>query len=245
MNARGFLNAEGPPAGDNVPMESDLRIVSYNLREHLAIGELTALVTAHEMDVLCLQECDSTDIPDSIEGLTLAASTKTNRLGLALYYREDRFELLGTSLFALMKSMHDRVMAPAHERLLAARLRDRRTGQELIVADFHAAPLTATNALRRKQIGLAHEKLRELAGGVPTVMVGDFNYPWFRKGLQKHLLKTGYQLSITEEPTYARSGFSGHFDFATTMGMRIASVLSLPQGKSDHRPILLLASVAA
>lgn len=231
--------------GDNVVMESDLRIVSYNLREHLAIGELHELVTAHTMDVLCLQECDSTDIPDEINGLTLAASTKTNRLGLALYYRKDRFELLGTSLFALMKSMHDRVMAPAHERLLAARLRDRATGHEIIVADFHAAPLTATNALRRKQIGLAHEKLSELAGGVPTVMVGDFNYPWFRKGLRKHLLKTGYELSITDEPTYARPGFSGHFDFATTMGMTIGSVLSLPQGKSDHRPILLLASVAA
>lgn len=226
-------------------MESDLRIVSYNLREHLAIGELDDLVEAHAMDVLCLQECDSADIPDQIKGLTLAASTKTNRLGLALYYSEERFELLGTSLFSLMKSMHDRVMAPAHERLLAARLRDRTTGQELIVADFHAAPLTASNGLRRKQIGLAHEKLHELAGGVPTVMVGDFNYPWFRQGLRKHLLKTGYELSITEEPTYARSGFRGHFDFATTMGMQIASVLSLPQGKSDHRPILLLASVAA
>jgi endonuclease/exonuclease/phosphatase family metal-dependent hydrolase len=229
----------------NVHMESPLRIVSYNLREHLAIGELTELVNAHSMDVLCLQECDSTDIPNEILGLTLAASTKTNRLGLALYYRADRFELMSTSLYALMKSMHDRVMAPAHERLLAARLKDRESGQEIVIADFHAAPLTATNSLRRKQIGLAHEKLHELAGGVPTVMVGDFNYPWFRQGLRRHLLKTGYELSITDEPTYARSGFSGHFDFATTMGMKIASVLSLPQGKSDHRPILLLASVAA
>ncbi|RKR72958.1 endonuclease/exonuclease/phosphatase family protein [Frondihabitans australicus] len=225
-------------------MDSDLRIVSYNLREHLAIGELSDLVDTHAMDVLCLQECDSTDIPDEILGLRLAASTKTNRLGLALYYRTDRFELLGTSLYALMKSMHDRVMQPAHERLLAARLRDLATGHELIVADFHAAPLTATNSLRRKQIGLAHQKLSELANGVPTVMVGDFNYPWFRQGLRRHLLKSGYELSITEEPTYSRTGFSGHFDFATTMGMSIGSVLSLPQGKSDHRPILLLASVA-
>ncbi|AMM22562.1 hypothetical protein AX769_19765 [Frondihabitans sp. PAMC 28766] len=222
-----------------------MRIVSYNLREHLAIGELTELVDTHAMDVLCLQECDSTDIPNEILGLTLAASTKTNRLGLALYYRPERFELLGTSLYALMKSMHDRVMQPAHERLLAARLRDRTTGQEIVIADFHAAPLTASNALRRKQIGLAHEKLSDLANGVPTVMVGDFNYPWFRQGLRRYLQKTGYELSITEEPTYARPGFSGHFDFATTMGMTIASVLSLPQGKSDHRPILLLASVAA
>jgi endonuclease/exonuclease/phosphatase family metal-dependent hydrolase len=225
-------------------MESDLRIVSYNLREHLAIGELTELVDTHAMDVLCLQECDSTDIPDEILGLTLAASTQTNRLGLALYYRPERFELLGTNLYSLMKSMHDRVMSPAHERLLAARLRDLTNGREIVVADFHAAPLTASNGLRRKQIGLAHEKLKELADGVPTVMVGDFNYPWFRQGLRRHLLKTGYELSITEEVTYSRPGFSGHFDFATTMGMKIASVLSLPQGKSDHRPILLLASVA-
>ena len=227
-------------------MEHDLRIVSYNLREHLAVNELLDLVDAHEIDVLCLQECDSTDIPETIRGLRLAESTKTNRLGLALYYREDRFDLVETKLFSLMKSMHDRVMAPAHERLLTARLNDRQNGREIVVSSFHAAPLTASNSLRRKQIASAHEKIHELAPGVPSVMVGDFNYPWFTASLKKRLQKSGYELSITEEPTYLRyKYFHGHFDFVTSINMQIGSLLSLPQGKSDHRPILLLATVGA
>ena len=144
------------------------------------------------MDVLCLQECDSTDIPDEINGLTLAASTKTNRLGLALYYRER----------PLRAARHQPLRAdevdarPRHgpgPRAAAGRAAARPAHRPGARSWPTSTPLRSPRRtrLRRKQIGLAHEKLSELAGGVPTVMVGDFNYPWFRQGLRKHLLKTG------------------------------------------------------
>ena len=89
----------------------------------------------------------------------LADSTKGNRLGLAIYYRTDRFTALETRTFALKKSMHDRVMAPAHERLIGTRMVDNETDHELVIGSFHAAPLTASNSLRRKQIHAAHAEL--------------------------------------------------------------------------------------
>ena len=36
-------------------------------------------------------------------------------------------------------------------------LRDRDNGEDILVGSFHAAPLTALNSLRRKQIAAAHD----------------------------------------------------------------------------------------
>ena len=221
-----------------------MRIISYNLREHAARGELAALADSHDVDVLCLQECDSTDMPERLGHMVLVEQTRTNRLGLAMYCREERFAVHRTQVFRLRKSLHDRVMAPAHERLIAAHLTDSTTGQDVLVGDFHAAPLTASNSLRRKQISAAHEGMRTLAPGVPAVMVGDFNYPWFVRGLERKLQATGYQLTRTHTPTYIRyKYFSGYFDFVTSTGFRIEDIEVLPKGESDHLPIRLEARV--
>jgi endonuclease/exonuclease/phosphatase (EEP) superfamily protein YafD len=223
-----------------------LRVVSYNLREHTAIGELAALVEASDADVLCVQECDSNDLTTEVGGLTLAASTQTNRLGLAIYKRDDRFDVRDFSVHSLQKSMHDRVLAPAHERLIAMHLHDRVADAEVIVASFHASPLTATNSLRRKQIEAAHQFVRELSAEAPAIMVGDFNYPWFQTNLRKKIEEHGFALSLSDQPTYLRyRRFTGHFDFATSVGLHIAGVETLPAGVSDHRPILVTAEYMA
>lgn len=216
------------------------------MREHTASRELQGIAEQYDADVLCLQECDSSDMPERIGHLRLIDQTKANRLGLAMYCRADRFTVHRTKVFALRKSLHDRVMAPAHERLLAAHLTDLETEQGVLVGDFHAAPLTASNSLRRKQIAAAHEGMRTLADDVPAVMVGDFNYPWFVRGLERHLSTAGYQLTRTNAPTYVRYRyFSGYFDFVTSTGFEIDDIDVLPQGASDHLPISLVARIAA
>jgi endonuclease/exonuclease/phosphatase (EEP) superfamily protein YafD len=195
---------------------------------------------------MCLQECDTEDLQPRLGHLKLADSTRANRLGLAIYIREDLYDIKATQVFAVKRSMHDRVLSPAHERLLAAHLRDRETGEETLVGSFHAAPLTASNSLRRKQIAAAHEGMRSLAEGLPAVMVGDFNYPWFINGLERRLRDTGYELIRTTEPTYARyKVFTGYFDFVTSNGFTIGKVDVLPKGASDHRAISLAAEVRA
>src|SRR3954468_14518160 len=168
----------------------DLKIVSYNLRKHAAGHELADIAATHDVDVLCLQECDADALPERLHHLILADATKTNRLGLAIYVREARFDIVETKVFAVHKSVHDRVLAPAHERLLAAHLHDRETDEDVLVGSFHAAPLTASNSLRRKQISAAHVGMRSPADDIPAVMVGDFNYPWFIRGLERRLTTT-------------------------------------------------------
>lgn len=220
-----------------------LKLISYNLRKHRAAGELTTLVERHGVDVLCLQECDTTDIPRSISGLRLADATQRNRLGLAVYYRENTYRAVEIRSLSLKKSLHDRVLKPAEERMLGVRLHDIDHGHDFIVASFHAAPLTALNSLRRHQIRTALDELTTLGEGLPALMVGDYNYPVFKENLGQKVREQGYELNLSDSRTYTRYRFfRGHYDFATSVGFTIDKVKTLPQGLSDHLPILVTAN---
>ncbi|NKX54489.1 endonuclease/exonuclease/phosphatase family protein [Arthrobacter mobilis] len=219
-----------------------MRAISYNLRKHSASAELVDLTERYGVDVLCLQEADTGKLPHTLGHLELADSTKGNRLGLAIYYHDERFAAKETKAFELKKSMHDYVLAPAHERLIGVRLVDHESKHEIAVGSFHAAPLTASNSLRRNQIRAGHEALLSLGGENMTLMMGDFNYPFFTRSLMRHLKETGYELTLSNRRTYSRYKlFKGHFDFATSLGLDIQSVETLPQGESDHLPILVTA----
>ncbi len=220
-----------------------IRVISYNLRKNRAITELVELAKTPDLDALCLQECIASELPAEIGNLHLADSTKRNRLGLAVYYRKDRYEQIASQSFELKKSLHDLIFSPTPERLVGAKLIDRQTKHELVLASFHAAPLTALNSLRRKQITAAHELLQTLGSGAPILMIGDYNYPLFQDGLSEKVAKTGYDLTLSDRRTYtAYKFFRGHFDFVTSQGFTIDGVETLPRGSSDHIPILVTAS---
>ncbi|WBU38968.1 endonuclease/exonuclease/phosphatase family protein [Homoserinibacter sp. YIM 151385] len=220
-------------------------IGSYNLWNNQAAHELESLVAEHSIDMLCLQEADTTKLPAVIGDLHRGASTERNRLGLAVYYREPAFDSLDTAVWSLPKSIHDYVMSPGDERLLAIRVLDRETEEEVVVASFHAAPLSTVNSVRRRQIKAAHTFLAEWAPGVPMIMVGDYNYPLFRGGLLKHMDASGHEVRFSDSHTYKRYRYiKGHFDFVTSMSMMIESVATLPKGASDHHPVLVHARPA-
>lgn len=222
-----------------------MKVISYNLQKHRAAGELAALVDTHEVDVLCLQEADTTDIPDRIGGLVLASATTRNRLGLAVYFRENTYVASDVRSLSLKKSLHDRVLRPAEERLLGVLLRDIDHNTDVIVASFHAAPLTALNSLRRVQIRAALAELSTLAAGAPILMVGDYNYPVFKENLGQVVRDAGYELTLSDARTYTRyKFFRGHYDFATSVGLHISDIRTLPQGRSDHLPILVTAQAS-
>lgn len=217
-----------------------MKVISYNLNKHKAAGELELLVDTVSADILCLQEADTQSLPAEVAGLRLAEATARNRLGLAVYYRQNTFTALEVRAMALKKSMHDRVLKPAEERMLAVRLRDIDHGREFIVASFHAAPLTALNSLRRKQISAALDELASLGENLPILMVGDYNYPVFKENLGQKVRDAGYEMTLSDARTYTRyKFFRGHYDFATSVGFDIDAITTLPQGLSDHLPIVI------
>lgn len=235
-----------PARTESETVQTDLRIGSYNLWKNNASHELEDLVSAHALDVLCLQEADSAKLPEAIGPLHRSAVTERNRLGLAIYHRADEFSVTDSSTFTLPKSFHDHLMSPGEDRLLAVKLHDTRDDSELVIASFHAAPLTTVNSARRRQIKLAHGFLAGWAPELPMIMVGDYNYPWFRQGLARRMVSTGHEITFSDSHTYRRYRYiRGHFDFVTSLKVTIDSVASLPKGASDHMPILVRASVTA
>lgn len=217
-----------------------MRILSYNLRKHAAADELDERAERWDPDVICLQEADVESLPTRVEGLRLAAATDRNRLGLALYYRESSYRFVDSVSMGLKKSLHDILFRPAHERLLGVQLFDIDASREITFASFHAAPLTALNSLRRTQIRSALQALERLGPGTPTFMVGDYNYPVFKERLGDQIREHGYDMTLSDTRTYTRYRFfKGHYDFVTSRGLSIGNVETLPQGSSDHLPILV------
>lgn len=221
-----------------------MKVISYNLRKNRAATEIAALAEDHETDVLCLQEAEAIALPARVGHLELVHATERNRLGLAVYVRSERFQPRVARTFELKKSLHDRILSPAHERLLGVRLLDREAERDFVVASFHAAPLTSLNAHRRHQIRAALGQLHGLGPGLPALMVGDYNYPVFKGRLDSEMRDSGYELNLSDKRTYTRYRmFRGHFDFATSSGIDVHSVRTLARGLSDHLPILVEAKL--
>lgn len=225
-------------------IQNRLNIISYNLKYHRASAELAGLVEKYEADVLCIQECYSEQLPPESGRLVLAEKTRYNRLGLAIYYNPRRFDVVQANSYPLKKSMYDRFFAPAEERLLVTKLMDNASGQEILVGSFHATHIIASNHVRRHQIRTAHDKLSELSGKCPAIMVGDYNYPLFKKGLKVFIESHGYELSLSDKPTYYLTKMiRTHLDLATSVNTQIERVMTLPKGLSDHAPILVQAVI--
>ena len=221
--------------------QNKIQIISYNLKYHRANTELEELVKTYDADILCIQECHAHKLPESIGDLVLGDKTPNYRLNIAIYYRKGRFFITDSSSHVLKKAILEWIFMPQMERLLITKIYDRFSGKEISVGAFHATSHVATNHIRRQQIRAAHQLLEENSEGSPTVMVGDYNYLLFKRGLKMCIEKSGYEMSLSDRPTYYFNKYLGvRYDLATSMNAHIERVLALPKSRlSDHAPILV------
>lgn len=224
---------------------SSIKIISYNLKYHRASKELEKLVSTYDPDILCIQECHARKLPDHIGDLVLGDTTPNWRLNIATYYRKDRFLYSDSSSHELKEAVLEKMFMPRMERLLVTKVFDRQSGQEVSIGSFHATSHVATNYLRRKQVRAAHNSLKEISQGGPAIMVGDYNYILFKNRLRMCLEKSGYEMSLSDRPTYYFNKYLRvRLDMAAALNTEIEKVLALPKSKlSDHAPILVHVTV--
>jgi endonuclease/exonuclease/phosphatase (EEP) superfamily protein YafD len=226
----------------------EVTLISYNLWQARGQRELPELVRQHEPDLLCLQEASGSRLPARIGPLRLAVISATNPFRVAVYVREERFEIVNASSYRLFRSLHDRLLGYTGERLAAARLHDRYADRDLVVGSLHATPLTDPNFSRLRQISDAHHYLRSLGRDLPVVMAGDFNFPVLTSSLRLMAATQGFRLAKSATGTYqhhTRKYWRGSFDFATTFRLKVDEIVTLPQRVSDHKPIRLSFHYAA
>jgi endonuclease/exonuclease/phosphatase (EEP) superfamily protein YafD len=62
----------------------------------------------------------------------------------------------------------------------------------------------------------------------------------FKERLGDQIREHGYDMTLSDARTYTRYRFfKGHYDFVTSRGLSVGDVRTLPQGTSDHLPILI------
>ena len=84
---------------------------------------------------------------------------------------------------------------------------------------------------------------RLIIDGITDILTNLPNRALFKDRLDRHVRDAGYDLTISDRRTYDRSKvLRGHYDFATSAGLRIESVRTLDRGCSDHLPILVKAA---
>lgn len=219
--------------------ERGLKILSYNLRIHEAYPELAQLAETHEPDLICLQECYPERLEPTIGRLVLAGKTSTQKYGLAIYYRPERFKQLEIRSYPVARSFSEWIQGNERDRLLVAELYDRYHERNFYVASFHAIHLVASNWERRRQVRQALRILRTQCRDAPAVMAGDYNYPWFKWGLRRTVRRAGFEFVMSDKPTLKNRYFTGHFDLASTFNAHQTRVSTLQMGRSDHAPIIV------
>ncbi len=206
------------------------------------MGYEEAFILAHkyQLDIVCLQECYRGLLPKTEGDFSLADKTMHGFMGLAIYYRTTRFRVLSTARTTMRSSLFEKLNSQENERIVIAKLYDKQQKKELFIASFHAIHLVATNYLRRKQV---HEAILFLnkhnppIDGIPTIVVGDYNYPWFHGGLKKIVAAHDYTLFVSKKPTLKNGWFNGKFDLVSARHVLKVDLLVLPRGKSDHMPV--------
>lgn len=215
-----------------------MKILSYNLLKHRASSELQELAEINQLDALCLQEINVGDAPKRLGELELIIGTEKNRLGLAIYLNTQKYDAVASMSYKLRDATYDKLAKPAHERLLGVVARNSDTREQFTVGSFHASPLTALNKIRRTQIHDGLSKLDTLGNSSPMVMLGDYNYPLFRKRLETEIHSMGYNVKFSDSHTYKNYGVRGHFDFVVSKNFTVSALTTLRRGRSDHLPIL-------
>lgn len=252
--------------------DDPLRVMTFNIRLNLASDGPNAwphrkdavaeMVRAQSADLLGLQEAlpeQLTDLDARLPRLARFGDGRTDtRLGefSAIYYRKDRFDLLGHGTFWLSETPEvagSKGWDAAYERIVTwGKLRDRQSGATFFYFNTHFDHVG--RAARRESARLLMARITQIAGSAPVILTGDFNdlpqseaYATISAGgLADAMLSTR---SPHQGPSSTWNAFKAiepgrRIDFIFTRGFDVLSHAILPDRieddrfPSDHLPVI-------
>jgi len=217
-------------------------VASYNLLEHKAYDEVRPITEMHDVDVFCLQECNDGRLEKHLGNLRLAGVAELGVIAEATYYNPSKLKLKDSQRFKLASARYERNKPAERYRLLLCRFEVIGTTQELVIGNIHLAHLGASNRARHIQLDQAFTETHQYRSKTPTLVMGDYNYPIPRNGLQRVARKHNFTEvgRSSRKTTYSWQLFRGKFDRAfATEGLSADNYHVLPFGKSDHAPIMV------
>lgn len=177
----------------------DFSLLTYNTLFSDAVVGLKKICDAQHPDIICLQEVDTTDKTfKKVEQLGYKLADYSNAFiknghiyGVATFYNPTKFEFLDSKVIFLQKGIMEiiayllRIFKTGNKprTVLKTDFICKKIGKEIAVYNIHLSPY-GTNSIRLKQIHTTLADVKLVDTDRPTILTGDFNYPYGRKKLE-------------------------------------------------------------
>ncbi len=232
-----------------------LSVLTCNTLFGKAIGELNEIAKKNKVDVVSLQEVETEEENlKQINGDDYLLADFSNSFiqfnqifGLATYYRKDSLSFNESENFGLTRSLPETLMmflrvGRSERTVLKTEFTVKSTGKKLTVYNIHCSSWS-TNKVRDRQI---QQLLSDLQTDFPnpTIIMGDFNYPYGRRKFEKLISRYGLK-EATNNIFYSYEfklfGFipiKWKNDYILYKNLILKETKRLKINSSDHYPII-------
>jgi len=234
---------------------SKFSILTYNICLNRALSDVPNVLKEHAPEIVCLQEVTlgkKHSYQEYFPGYNLAATSNSfyrfgKTYGQATFYRKGIFYQTGSRSIILPKTYYELFLTMFTRKgprtALCTDLVFKENERPLSVYNLHLTALMATNQARNRQLKETLDEV-EFENSDPVIILGDFNYPFRKKGLEK-IMKEYLLEEATSNLTYTYMQFMKmmknrmKFDFVLYKDLKLVKTTLLDSyKKSDHYPVL-------
>ncbi|MFS8159396.1 MAG: endonuclease/exonuclease/phosphatase family protein [Candidatus Roizmanbacteria bacterium] len=230
-----------------------ITVFTYNLLINTATEQLDGLVSEMKPDIVAVQE-----VLISGENLTTALQKpyvladfsnchiQNGKLyGIATYYNRNTIDLVSSDTLSFSFSFYEFLVLLLRgnkpRSMLKTVFKSKKSGKEFHFYNLHLSPYGSNN-IRKKQMYEAFEFIG--TDNVGTVITGDFNFPYGRKGFETITKEYNLSEATTNIDFSFQKNWLGFIplkfklDYILYKNLKHAHTVKLSHTYSDHFPIL-------
>lgn len=221
-------------------------LLTYNTLLNDAQRGLHEIFIRHKPDIVCLQEIDTDDSNiQTIERLGYELADFSNGFikfgkvyGVATFYKKTRFTFQGSKSITLPRGIGEALAFIL--RVFKTQKKDRTVlktdfktieGTHLSVYNIHLSA-HGTNGIRIKQLEKTLKDIH-IDTKKPTILTGDFNYPFGRKKLEELMQTNGFAEATAAIP-FTTDGKLIHYALLEKWLMKVFQFIFGKENKLDY-----------